>query len=74
MLIFFLNYINNLKVMEVKNVTKIYNGEKNAVDNILFTVNNGEIFAFIGHNGVGKDRNHQSGDYEKQCSRRRCEA
>ena len=54
MLIFFLNYINNLKVMEVKNVTKIYNGEKNAVDNILFTVNNGEIFAFIGHNGAGK--------------------
>lgn len=40
--------------MEVKNVTKIYNGEKNAVDNILFTVNNGEIFAFIGHNGAGK--------------------
>jgi len=54
MLILFLNYINNLKVMEVKNVTKIYNGEKNAVDNILFTVNNGEIFAFIGHNGAGK--------------------
>lgn len=54
MLIFFLNYINNLKVMEVKNVTKIYNGEKNAVDNISFTVNNGEIFAFIGHNGAGK--------------------
>lgn len=40
--------------MEVKNVTKIYNGEKNAVDNISFTVNNGEIFAFIGHNGAGK--------------------
>ena len=56
MLIFFLNYINNLKVMEVKNVTKIYNGEKNAVDNISFTVNNGEIFAFIGHNGAGKTR------------------
>lgn len=42
--------------MEVKNVTKIYNGEKNAVDNILFTVNNGEIFAFIGHNGAGKQQ------------------
>ena len=41
-------------MIEIKNVTKIYNGEKNAVDNISFTVNNGEIFAFIGHNGAGK--------------------
>lgn len=41
-------------MIEIKNVTKIYNGEKKAVDNISFTVNNGEIFAFIGHNGAGK--------------------
>lgn len=41
-------------MIEIKNVTKIYNGEKNAVDNISFTANNGEIFAFIGHNGAGK--------------------
>lgn len=41
-------------MIEIKNVTKIYNGEKNAVDNISFTVNNGEIFAFIGHNEAGK--------------------
>lgn len=41
-------------MIEIKNVTKIYNGEKNAVDNISFTVNNGEIFTFIGHNGAGK--------------------
>ena len=41
-------------MIEIKNVTKIYNGEKKAVDNISFIVNNGEIFAFIGHNGAGK--------------------
>ena len=41
-------------MIEIKTVTKIYNGEKKAVDNISFTVNNGEIFAFIGHNGAGK--------------------
>lgn len=41
-------------MIEIKNVTKIYNGDKKAVDNISFTVNNGEIFAFIGHNGAGK--------------------
>lgn len=41
-------------MIEIKNVTKIYNGEKKAIDNISFTVNNGEIFAFIGHNGAGK--------------------
>lgn len=41
-------------MIEIKNVTKIYNGEKKAVDDISFTINNGEIFAFIGHNGAGK--------------------
>lgn len=41
-------------MIEIKNVTKIYNGEKRAVDDISFTVNDGEVFAFIGHNGAGK--------------------
>lgn len=41
-------------MIEIKNVSKIYNGEKKAIDNISFTVNDGEIFAFIGHNGAGK--------------------
>lgn len=41
-------------MIEIKNVTKIYNREKKAIDNLSFTVNDGEIFAFIGHNGAGK--------------------
>ena len=41
-------------MIEVKNYTKIYNGDKKAVDNISFTAETGEIFAFIGHNGAGK--------------------
>ncbi len=41
-------------MIEIKNVTKTYNGEKKAVDDISFTVNDGEIFAFMGHMGAGK--------------------
>ena len=40
-------------MIEIKNVTKKY-GNKVAVDNISFTVEDGSIFAFIGHNGAGK--------------------
>ena len=41
-------------MIEIKNVTKIYNGSKKALDKISFDIKNGEIFAFIGHNGAGK--------------------
>lgn len=41
-------------MIEIKNVSKTYNGEKKAIKNINFNVKNGEIFAFIGHNGAGK--------------------
>lgn len=41
-------------MIEIKNVSKTYNGKKMALDKISFTVNDGEIFAFIGHNGAGK--------------------
>lgn len=41
-------------MIEIKNVSKIYNGEKKAINNVSFSINEGEIFAFIGHNGAGK--------------------
>ena len=40
-------------MIEVKNLTKLYNG-KPAVDNISFTINEGEILGFLGPNGAGK--------------------
>jgi ABC-2 type transport system ATP-binding protein len=40
-------------MIEVKNLTKQY-GIKKAVDDISFTVNDGEILGFLGPNGAGK--------------------
>lgn len=40
-------------MLEIKNLTKTF-GNKKAVDNLSLTINNGEIFGFIGHNGAGK--------------------
>ena len=41
-------------MIEIKNVTKTYDGVKKALDDVSFSVKDGEIFAFIGHNGAGK--------------------
>lgn len=40
-------------MIEVKNLTKCY-GDKRAVNDISFTVNDGEILGFLGPNGAGK--------------------
>ena len=41
-------------ILEIKNFSKAYDSDKNAVNNISLTVNQGEIYGFIGHNGAGK--------------------
>ena len=41
-------------MIEIKNVSKSYNGKNKALDNVSFNVPDGKIFAFIGHNGAGK--------------------
>lgn len=40
-------------MIECTNLTKSYK-KKRVVDNLSFSVNNGEIFAFLGSNGAGK--------------------
>ena len=41
-------------MIEIKNVTKSYNKAEKVIDNMSVTINNGEIFGFIGKNGAGK--------------------
>lgn len=42
-----------MAMLEIKNLTKKY-GDKVAVDNLSLTVEAGDIYGFIGHNGAGK--------------------
>ena len=41
-------------MIEIKNFSKTYDGLKKALNDVSFSVKDGEIFAFIGHNGAGK--------------------
>ncbi|MDO8056895.1 MAG: ATP-binding cassette domain-containing protein, partial [Candidatus Hermodarchaeota archaeon] len=43
-----------MSIIEVKGLTKVFNSDLTAVDNISFTVEEGEIFGFLGPNGAGK--------------------
>ena len=41
-------------VLEIRNYTKSYGGHVKACDNVKLTVEAGDLYAFIGHNGAGK--------------------
>ncbi len=41
-------------MLEIKGYTKSYGGDKKAADNVNLTVESGDIYGFIGHNGAGK--------------------
>lgn len=43
-----------MEQLKVKNLTFSYDEEKNAVENLNFTVRKGEYISIIGHNGSGK--------------------
>lgn len=41
-------------MLEIRGLTKIYPGNVKAVDNLSLTVEDGDLFGFIGQNGAGK--------------------
>ena len=43
-----------MSILEIKNYSKSYSQGKKAADNISLTVESGDIYGFIGHNGAGK--------------------
>jgi len=43
-----------MDVIQVKNLTKVFNKDIKAVDSVNFSVKKGEIFGFLGPNGAGK--------------------
>lgn len=43
-----------MAILEIKNYSKVYKEGKKAADNVSLTVEAGDIYGFIGHNGAGK--------------------
>ena len=43
-----------MNMLKISNYSKVYGKDKKACDNVSLTVESGDIFGFIGHNGAGK--------------------
>lgn len=43
-----------MAMLEINNYSKSYGGDKLAADSVSLTVESGDIYGFIGHNGAGK--------------------
>ena len=41
-------------MLEIKHYSKAYGGGKRAADDVCLSVESGDIYGFIGHNGAGK--------------------
>lgn len=48
------SYMEKKTVLEIKGFSKSYGSGKKAADNVNLSVESGDIYAFIGHNGAGK--------------------
>jgi ABC-2 type transport system ATP-binding protein len=46
--------MENKAILEIKDYTKKYSEDKVAADHVTLTVESGDIYGFIGHNGAGK--------------------
>lgn len=46
--------IKFMSMLEIKNYSKSYGTAKKAADNVSLSVESGDIYGFIGHNGAGK--------------------
>lgn len=46
--------MSNKAMLEIKHYSKSYSGGKKAADDVSITVESGDIYGFIGHNGAGK--------------------
>lgn len=43
-----------MSILDIKNFSKSYGGDKKAAENVNLAIEAGDIFGFIGHNGAGK--------------------
>ena len=49
-----INYTKPVDSLKIKNITKIFDDNKKALNNVSFNLYKNEIFALLGHNGAGK--------------------